>query len=108
MKEIFDNLKDHEWRKMNETNDVLSVSEVKIKIRKAYNDRMKKLAKTEKEELQKASKQEKAIGRVHPSRYMMDGCCKSITQLKKGCQFCRIPLLPKIIAMTAHFWSNYS
>ena len=48
---------------MNKTNDVLSVSKVKIKIRKAYNDRMKKLAKTEKEELQKASKEEKAIGK---------------------------------------------
>ena len=41
--EIYEKLKDHEWLKMDEGNCELSHAEIKVKIRKAFNDRKTKL-----------------------------------------------------------------
>ena len=53
--EIFEKLKGHKWTKMNDNKDLLSLAEIRTKIRKAVNDRYNKLSVLQQGQLEKLS-----------------------------------------------------
>ena len=57
--EIFDKLKHYEWRKINDDGDLLTMAQIRIKIRKAVNDRRTKTSDMLNQQLKGLSMEER-------------------------------------------------